>query len=1126
MLYLTGKMGCGKSVLAKFLLETLEQRVSDPPAESDKSAVLYYFCSSVTRPEESASSLVRGLIHQFLSDRKSLYPLLIETCKGLFGSQSSRDLNKWNLRALWDIFVSLLCSSSHEIIWLVIDAMDECQETETKAFLTLLISLLEPGAIKGKTLKIFLTSRPYDLISGTLYYDHIKKIHIHQEMILPDIKEVLGKQLEDIQRQFSLSSTEIQELKGRLAHKSDGMFMWAVLAMKELSRSALYATFGSLEDLINDLPQGLTELYDKAWLKLDRSHDENVDLARKILIWILLAARPLTLSEMNMVLAIWPSKTNETSRLPPQSQLFRNVAHIVLHFFAPFVEIVFRQSGDDLSSDVRVSTVEALRNFGPIDDSIATVRLVHQSAQAYLLQKSTENFSGQLSTKVGFSKEDGHELIARTCIAYLECKELKLEWIGLRRLDDKGLLKADDSTRDLIRKKLHQYVLLEYSSLYWSLHVRRSHVAEKKEQAAQRDFQDDISSHALDFLCNYRMALECTFQVSESKRNPERIDFWPCHSPLHDAAYLDCLAVVQRLLNIENVDINSRDSVGSTPLMHVCMSIVQEDGLDSRVQIASLLLERNADPKVRDNFGKTALHYAVLRGAKMVQMLLEKGAEVGAKDNSGQTALHSAAESGHGAVINLLLEKGSDVAAKDGDGMTPLHFAAKCGHEAVVQLLPEKGADVAAKDDDGITPLHLAAENGHEAVVQLLLRQNSVDLESKDKDGWTPLSFAARGGHEMIIQLLLEKGANAMVKSNKGGTALICAAGNGHKAAVQLLLEKGADIEARNDDGVTALHVAAGFGHKAVVQLLVEKGADIAAKFMFGASVLHAASVGGQEEMVRLLLEKWADIGTKEDYGRTVLHSAAEMGHEAVVKLLLEKGADAGAKDSSGQTALYSAAEMGQEAVVKLLLENGADAGAKDNNGQTALHTAAEMGHEAVVKLLLEKGANIGAKDDSRLIALHCAAWNGHGAVVKLLLEKGADMEARDWCERTTLHLAAQNGQEAVVRLLVEKGADVAAKDNTTRTALRLAIENKHNAIVRLLQSTTHDLVDKNADELDNDEAVSEGQKNPPGQSSQISPVVPQKKRGKVSSGFSRGIESVKRLRNMVASRRSKKDEG
>jgi hypothetical protein len=138
---------------------------------------------------------------------------------------------------------------------------------------------------------------------------------------------------------------------------------------------------------------------------LDHSHNENVDLARDILIWILLAARPLTLSELNMVLAMRLPETNETSGLPLESRLFKNVAYVVLYFFAPFIEIIIRKSRDDPSSNVRVSTVKALWSFGSINNSIAIVRLVHQSAQAYLLQKSTEHFSGQLLKRASLTKK-------------------------------------------------------------------------------------------------------------------------------------------------------------------------------------------------------------------------------------------------------------------------------------------------------------------------------------------------------------------------------------------------------------------------------------------------------------------------------------------------------------------------------------------------------------------------------------------------------------------------------------------------------------------------------------------------------------------------------------------------
>lgn len=93
---------------------------------------------------------------------------------------------------------------------------------------------------------------------------------------------------------------------------------------------------------------------------MDHSHNENIDLARDILIWILLAARPLTLSELNMVLAMRLPETNETSGLLLESRLFKNVVYVVLYFFAPFIEIIIRKSRDDPSSNVRVSIVKAL----------------------------------------------------------------------------------------------------------------------------------------------------------------------------------------------------------------------------------------------------------------------------------------------------------------------------------------------------------------------------------------------------------------------------------------------------------------------------------------------------------------------------------------------------------------------------------------------------------------------------------------------------------------------------------------------------------------------------------------------------------------------------------------------
>jgi ankyrin repeat protein len=71
----------------------------------------------------------------------------------------------------------------------------------------------------------------------------------------------------------------------------------------------------------------------------------------------------------------------------------------------------------------------------------------------------------------------------------------------------------------------------------------------------------------------------------------------------------------------------------------------------------------------------------------VVKLLFEKGADIEAETNCGRTALHWAALRGHDAVVKLLLEKGADVEPKDSNGRTALDIASSYGHEAVVNVL-------------------------------------------------------------------------------------------------------------------------------------------------------------------------------------------------------------------------------------------------------------------------------------------------------------------------------------------------------------------------------------------------------------------------------------------------------
>ena len=87
---------------------------------------------------------------------------------------------------------------------------------------------------------------------------------------------------------------------------------------------------------------------------------------------------------------------------------------------------------------------------------------------------------------------------------------------------------------------------------------------------------------------------------------------------------------------------------GRTPLMDLMYF--------KKPAVSPWLIERGVDVNAKDPNGKTALHFAAMRGvrADYVQNLLDAGADAGGKDNDGKTALDYAVASKRTKLIALL----------------------------------------------------------------------------------------------------------------------------------------------------------------------------------------------------------------------------------------------------------------------------------------------------------------------------------------------------------------------------------------------------------------------------------------------------------------------------------------
>jgi len=82
--------------------------------------------------------------------------------------------------------------------------------------------------------------------------------------------------------------------------------------------------------------------------------------------------------------------------------------------------------------------------------------------------------------------------------------------------------------------------------------------------------------------------------------------------------------------------------------------------LAGQLETARLLLERGADPLVRQAHGVTPLQEAAFHGRRdLVDLLLDAGAELDSRADDGRTALTEALRANHPALADYLRQKGA-----------------------------------------------------------------------------------------------------------------------------------------------------------------------------------------------------------------------------------------------------------------------------------------------------------------------------------------------------------------------------------------------------------------------------------------------------------------------------------
>ena len=940
--------GCGKSVLSRCLVD--ERLVS---GRFLTSTVCYFFFKDGQAGRQSAANAVTAILHQIFDNPTTTD--LISHALPRFRSHGSNLCGMFG--ELWGILVDVSQDPNAGEIVCVLDALDECDETERNKLIGKLVDFYSARAEQIKPdirLKFLVTSREYDSIhSGFEELSEVASfVHFdasdQQELISRDISRVIDDRLPRVLgKKFDAAGRK--QIADHLKAMKHRTYLWLHLMFDSIKRKLpSYGTAKKIQDLLKELPDSIAAAYEEI---LRKSSDPQI--ARKALMLVLAAEQPLTVGEMNVALGMVRCDTAES-----------------------YEDLDLQE--DDFFQD---SLPKICGLFVSIHKS--RVYLIHQTAREFLLKSLSTGVEArschdQPVWQHSIVSNDAEHLMARVCMCLLSFRQFRdaTPWgAKLAAATDQDAAMDQDKEykkweigrekRAMRRAAASGLPFLRYSARFWAEHFRRCQNNAYEETAS-------FSKKAL-HLCQ---DVGSTRQVWLTLRLDGRRE--------------------------------EQGELGYDPPTLLLLA-----ALDLHAPAKILLEYREEFPKLTQDEYSRALKTAIRFGhLTFVLFLLDQKVDYDTHE-ACEYGFVLAAQRGFEDIVKLLLSKDVNPNALGGPRCeTALCAAALGGFIGIVRMLLDEHADVNISGILGPTALRQASGGGYEEIVKILLKEGA-DANIADQRGERPLPLAAAAPSSKVnvgtVKLLLEHGADVNTQGGWYGPALHAASACNNEEIIRILLDHGADVNTQGGVYGTALQAAALRGYEEIVWILLEHGADVNTQGGVYGTALQAASIEGDERIVRILLEYGADVNTQGGKYGTALQAASLQGDERIVRILLEYGADVNTQGGVYGTALQAASIEGDERIVRILLEYGAEVNIRGRYG-TALQAAAFEGHEEIVRILLENGVRVDLRDGEAGIILRGVRKRqkrgtrrkelkraySYGKIEQLLLQHGAVAEAED----------------------------------------------------------------------------------------------------------------------------------
>jgi ankyrin repeat protein len=989
MIWIKGKPGAGKSTLMKEAVRRAKRQ-----AASDSIIVVEFFFSSRRNVdlERTPLGLLRTLLHQLLQNDLMLMAEFLQLWRKKRNTLSEGW--QWHRNELQDFLGSVFSQAAREgakEIFFFIDALDECDERSVRD----LVNFFK-GLSAAPNLHICLSSR---------HFPHISVANC-PEIVVEDANrhdiEIY------VERKLSRGAYQRSQLTTEIFGKASGVFLWVALVVNLLNKDIDDGkTTEDIADTLRMVPAQLDDLFKNLLGDLTESERER-SRAVNLMQWVLLAARPLTLKEMQHALAFGldPRLTSFHGMIGSKSYIddhdclarfirshSRGLIEVkprFLPFFSWWRRFNYSLANKKLWIDDGDFHSRQVDQFVvPLPEQLDMSRLRDQFA---LAQESGAQSSLDISPYESNSAEFTSRVLApATCQRLFSHFRSAAASKASSGFFEPGTWLDEEDIASKMR--LVEYMVKSYPEVG---KVIDQYLTDVSGSQTVQVIHESVREFFL-----YGQGFKILDSVAIASDAGQR----------HRSLLSTCI----RYLGVEDLKdlddgrmarvINRASPEFASPLINT----YHVTGMEQKLFGPNIFEKRAAryayaflDYTATNLFyhATKAENHEVIPEELMDALRNEhdtfwkrwKSLQYRNEFSEDTTPLYALCEKHLFLCAAKFLNSGANTNEKGGLYSYP-----------IIATLARARASVASKNESS-NNVEVVTRRKSESMVRLLLKHRA-DPNVMSKSGESVLHFAVNTSNPAVVSLLITEGAAINACDREGRTPLHEAACLQSTEIIAVLLSNNAQVRVCDVDGNTPLHLAAKLSSLAVVQQLVQAGSIVHQLNKLGFSALHFASQSDRSEIFSYLQGELRSDGGSGSQQRTALHTAAESGSLKTISIFLAVGADLEACDEDQRTPLHVAARWAEDGAVRLLLDSGSDLNAVDRHLQTPLHLAAKAGASTLLTLV-EKGVNVNALDEDDRTSLHIAAKDGTAKSVRILLEAGADPRLLDRFGRSARYYA------------------------------------------------------------------------------------------------------------------------